>query len=360
MARFPFTRKLAAFAACALCLCMAFAASAGAEESSDYPTDPAARNFTSSAGNWTSASSFDGSCIAPALCPTTTNAFVPTGGADGNGYITAAFTGVVGVTAVAGTSTSVWESPVFVYAGAGGETPTSLVFTMNRRSSVDQVLAVEGNSAEYSVQIARVGAGGGGPTVIGPTTLAGADTWRAVQPAAIEPGQLKPGDNYRIRITSRYTTGTSVLVSGSADYDNVALHAVRSAGAGNGKGGNGKGNGNGSGNSLSSKRLLSLYRAGMAGTAVLKGNRLFVKVKCPKKIGRACRITAQGLLKKRKPATSKRTVKVRSGKRKQVVLRVKPRFQAKVAKRKRLLVKERVRAGGTTATAYTVRKLIRR
>jgi hypothetical protein len=98
----------------------------------------------------------------------------------------------------------------------------------------------------------------------------------------------------------------------------------------------------------------------MSPMAVLKGNRLFVKVKCPKKIGRACRITAQGLLRKHKPATTKRTVKVRSGKGKLVVLKVKPKLRARVAKRKRLLVSEKVRAGKTTATAYKVRKLIRR
>ena len=158
MTRFPFSRQLAALAACALCLCMALAAPAGADETSDYPTDPAARNFTSSAGNWTSTSTFDGSCIAPLLCPTITNAFVPAGGADGDGYITAAFSGVVGVNAVAGTATSVWQSPQFVYAGARGADPTSLVLTMSRRASVDQLLAVEGNSAEYSVQLLDVSA----------------------------------------------------------------------------------------------------------------------------------------------------------------------------------------------------------
>jgi hypothetical protein len=331
---------------------MALAAPAGADEVSDYPADPAARDFTSSAGNWTSTSSFDGSCIAPVLCPTITNAFVPVGGADGDGYITAAFTGVAGVNAVAGTSTSVWESPRFVYAGARGEDPTSLVLAMNRRASVDQLLAVEGNSADYSVQLRDVSAGGAGPTVIGPATLAGADTWRPATSGALDPGRLNRGDTYRIRITSRYTTGTSVLVSGTADYDNVGLRAVRASGAG--------GKGEGGRSSLRSKRLLTLFRAGMAGTAVLKGKRLFVKVSCPKAIGGPCRITAQGWLRKRRPATARRTVKVGSGKGRQIVLRVRPKLRSKLAKRKRLLVSEKVRAGGTTATAYKVRRLIRR
>src|SRR3954452_217995 len=144
MTRFPFTRRLTGVAACALCLCMALAAPAGADEVSEYPADPAARNFTSSAGDWTSTNSFDGSCIAPVLCPTIVNSFVPAGGADGDGYITAAFTGVVGVNAIAGTSTSVWESPQFVYSGARGQSPTSVAVNLNRRASVDQLLAVEG------------------------------------------------------------------------------------------------------------------------------------------------------------------------------------------------------------------------
>ena len=349
MTRFPFTRRLAALAVGALCL--AQAAPAAADQSSEYPADPAARDFTSSAGGWTSTSSFDGSCIAPVLCPTITNAFVPAGGADGNGYITAAFTGVVGATAVAGTSTSVWESPRFAYAGAAGEDPNSVLLTMNRRASVDQVLAVEGNSAEYTVQLSDVSAGGAGPTVMAPATLAGADTWRPVSSGAIKPTLLNPGDDYRIRIVTRYTTGTSILVTGSADYDNVGLRAVRST--------NGNGGGGGRG-SLRSKRLLALYRSGIAGTAIVRGNRLFVKVSCPSKIGRSCRITAQGLLSRHRPATAKRTVKVGRGRSRQVVLRVKPKARRKVAKRRRLLVSEKVRAGQTSATVYKVRKLIRR
>ncbi len=334
MTRFPFSRQLAALAACALCFCAAFATPAGADEN-----------------DWTSSASFDGSCIAPVVCPTVTNAFVPVGGADGDGYLSTAFTGVVGATAVAGTSTSVWESPSFVYAG----NTSARQVTLNRRSSVDQLLAVEGNSAEYSVQLLNMSSGGAGPTVIGPATVAGADTWRPVPAGQIKAVTLTQGDSYRIRIVTRYTTGTSVLVSGTSDYDSVGLTPVGAGGAGNGNGGDGR-------DSLRSSRLLSLFSAGLANTAVVlnKGKRLMVRVKCPKTIGTSCRITAQGLLRKRKPVTTKRTVKVGSGKTRKVVLRVKPKFRAKVAKRKRLLVSEKVRAGGTTATAYKVRKLIRK
>jgi hypothetical protein len=43
---------------------------------------------------------------------------------------------------------------------------------------------------------------------------------------------------------------------------------------------------------------------------MLKGKLIFVKARCPAKVGRTCRITLQGLLKKRMPATTKRTAKV--------------------------------------------------
>jgi hypothetical protein len=51
---------------------------------------------------------------------------------------------------------------------------------------------------------------------------------------------------------------------------------------------------------------------------------------------------------------------VGEGRSRRVGLRVKPKARAKVAKRKRLLVSERVKVGGTSVTAYRVRKLIRR
>jgi hypothetical protein len=340
MTRFPFSRQLAVpLAACALCL--ALAAPAGADEN-----------------DWTSSSSFDGQCLAPVICPTVTNAFVPVGGADGDGYLSTAFTGVVGASAIAGTSTSVWESPTFVYAG--NSTPRQV--TLNRRASVDQLLAVEGNSADYSVQLRNMSAGGSGPTVIGPVTLSGADTWRPVPTNTIDAVQLKSGSTYRIRITTNYTTGTSVLVTGTADYDNIGLTPVAGAAGGSGNG-NGKGGGR---DSLRSSRLLALFSSGLSKTAVVVGaksgraKRLLVRVSCPKPIGASCRVTAQGLLRKRKPVTAKRTVKVGSGKKRLVALKVKPKFRKKVAKRKRLLVSEKVRAGRTSATAYKVRKLIRR
>lgn len=170
------------------------------------------------------------------------------------------------------------------------------------------------------------------------------------------------GHKYRLSIeaiTAQSTLAFSLL-SGTTNlrFDNVGL-VVHSSGD-DGKGGGAGGKGSGS-DSLSDRRLfLLLSSGGAAGPAVLKGNRLFVRVGCPARIGHACRLTAQGLFGKRKPATAKRTVKVAKGKGKRVVLRVKPKARKKVAKRKRLLVREKVRAGGAKATVYKQRKLIRK
>jgi hypothetical protein len=361
----PFTppRRVALAVAATLALVLTSATAAGAAVSK-YPPAAASRGFSGSAAGWTSSSGNDGLCLPPLLCASVTNSYQGTGGADGGGFIRSAYTGVVGATAVGGTTTGVWESPAFTYAGAPGGGATTVSFNLDRRASVDQLLAVAGNAAEYTVRLIDLSKGGEALTLIAPTTLAGADSWTGVARGSIDPESLAPGDEYRIQITSSYTTGTSVLVTGNADYDNVVLSASDGSGRG-GKKGNGKGQGNGGGNgggAFDSQRLEELLRRATPGTAVLgsKGKKLFVRVKCPRKIGHACRTTAQGLLRKHRPATLKRTVRLRSGKSKLLVLRVKPKARKQVAKRKRLLVRQKVRAGRVTATVTKSRRLIRR
>jgi hypothetical protein len=363
--QFPFSRLLPAIAACALCLCFALAAPAGAADSDLYPSDPNSRTFSGGPAGWTSSATFDGVCVPPLVCPRVDNRWVAGGDAGANGYISSDYLGVAGVGSVAGTSTGVWESPAFTFTGASkGE----VAFSMRRRADVDELLAVAGNSAEYAVRLVNVTEGGTAQTVIAPTTMAAAADWSTVSSAAINASRLEAGDTYRLRIESIYKTGTGVLVTGSADYDNVVLGpGVGAAGGGDKGDGSGKGDsGSGGRDTLRSGELLSLFSSGLSERAVAigakkgKARRLMVKVRCPRRIGAACRVTAQGLLKKRKAATRKRTVKVGKGKSRRVVLAVKPRFRSKVAKRKRLLVSENVRAGKASATAYKIRKLIRR
>jgi len=347
-------------AACLSSLLLALPAGAGAS-SSKYPPAAAARGFDGGLSGWTSSTSSEGGCLAPLLCASAENSFQGSGGADGGGFIRSAYTGVAGVMAVAGTTTAVWQSPSFTYSGADGASPGAVSLVLDRRANVDQLLAVDGNSAEYSLQIVDLSAAGEAVPLIGPTTLAGARSWTNVR-ASVDPDSLTTGDQYRVQITSRYTSGTSVLVSGSADYDNVVLAATTgSNGSGNGGSGGGAGSGKYAG-ALSSQRLEDLLRGATPGTATLNGNgkRLLVRVKCPRRIGRACRTTAQGLLRKGRPATRKRTVRLRSGKAKLVALRVKPKASKQLAARKRLLVRQKVRAGKVTATLYKSRRLVRR
>jgi hypothetical protein len=168
------------------------------------------------------------------------------------------------------------------------------------------------------------------------------------------------GHTYAIQITARTTStvvGTGLLAGATAArFDNVAL-TVGTDGAG---GGGGKGVGSGSGGDTFAARVAALAPATVTGPAQLKGKRLFVKVRCPKKIGHACRIATRGLLSKRKPATAQRRVKVAKGKSKRLVLRVKPRAKGKLSGRKRLLFKVRLRAGKAQATAFKRLRLLRR
>jgi hypothetical protein len=354
-------RRAGAIAAACLAAILLVIPTAAGAAGSKYPSANAARGFDGGAAGWDSSSSTEGVCLPPLLCASVENSFQGSGGADGGGFIRSAYTGVVGVTAVGGTATALWQSPPFTYTGAGGTDPGSIGFAMDRRASVDQLLAVAGNAAEYSVRLNDLSAGGEGVTLIAPTTLAGAGSWTGVSRGSIDPGSLTIGDEYRIQISSRFTSGTSVLVTGSADYDNVVLSAATGNGGGNGgkgKGGGGRGKGGGA---FSSQRLEELLRGAMPGTAKLDdGKRLLVRVNCPRKVGRQCRTTVQGLLKKGRPATNRRSVRLRSGKSKLVALKVKPKARKQVSTRKRILVRQKVRAGKATATVFKSRLLIRR
>src|SRR4051794_35768793 len=190
--RFPMFRR-AVVAACLAGALLAIPAAAGAA-SSKYPPATAARGFDGGAAGWTSSSSADGVCLAPLLCASAENSYQGSGGADDGGYIRSAYTGVVGAMAVAGTTTAVWQSPPFTYSGVGSAAPKAIDFQLDRRASVDQLLAVEGNSAEYTVRLIDLSAGGEAVSLIAPTTMAGAGSWTAVTRGGIDPGSLTLGD----------------------------------------------------------------------------------------------------------------------------------------------------------------------
>ena len=177
---FSMPRRVAVvMAACIAIILLAMPAAAGAA-GSKYPSANAARGFDGGAAGWDSSSSTEGTCLPPLLCASVENSFQGSDGADGGGYIRYAYTGVIGAMSVAGTTTGVWQSPPFTYSGVGGDEPTAVSFALDRRASVDQLLAVDGNSAEYSVRLVDLSAGGEGVTLIAPATLAGARSWTSV------------------------------------------------------------------------------------------------------------------------------------------------------------------------------------
>jgi hypothetical protein len=163
-----------------------------------------------------------------------------------------------------------------------------------------------------------------------------------------------PGHTYAISIETEISSsvaGTGLLAgTTSTRFDNVSLSVGGGAG----------GSGGGDDNRLSNRRLLSTIQGNLVAPATLKGKRLFVKARCPAAVGHTCRVTLQGLLKKRRAATRKRVVRIAKGKAKRIVLVVKPAAQKKVAPRKRLLFKQTVVAGPARATVYKSLKLIRR
>jgi hypothetical protein len=173
---------------------------------------------------------------------------------------------------------------------------------------------------------------------------------------------LVPGHTYAISIaveTTSSVAGTGLLGgTTSTRFDNVELSVPGDGSGGSGDGG-GKSKGEG-GSSLTDRQLFSSIQGSLAAPATLRGNRLFVKTRCPARVGRACRVTLQGLLKKGRAATTRRVVRIPQGKSKRIVLKVKPKAKGKVAPRKRLLFKQTVKAGPAKATAYKRLKLIHR
>jgi hypothetical protein len=128
----------------------------------------------------------------------------------------------------------------------------------------------------------------------------------------------------------------------------------------NGEGGEGTNGANGGAGGVSSARLESLIKSSLVGPATLKGNRLSVKATCPKKIGATCNLSVQAMLTRKKVASTQRRDKVKSGKSRMFVLRVKPAARAKVKSKSKLLFKETVKVGSSKATVYKTLKLVRK
>jgi hypothetical protein len=324
---------VAAAACCAACA--AFCLVAGpAAATQVYPAGGS--TFTGGAQGWEVT---EVSCNAPTICTASGGydgtAGNPPGSIAANTNITVAPAGLV-------KSTITLQSPAFTVASAGDST-----LHLDRQFVQGSLIDLAPQTT-YAVNLIDRTAKTRSEVLT--ETVGASSAFTGKDHAAT----VKAGHIYALSITAE--TSSTVAGSGalggttSVRFDNVSLTVQPSSG----------GNGSGSGGSLTSQRLQSLIGNSLVGPAMLKGNRLSVKVRCPAKVGRTCKIAVQGLLKKRKPATSTGRVKVRKGKAKKVVLKVKPKALKKVAKSKKLLFKESVRAGKAHAAVYKRLKLIRR
>jgi hypothetical protein len=301
-----------------------------------YPAG--AGTFTGGAQGWEAT---EASCNVPAPLCTASGGY---DGANGNppGSIVANTT--IGLNLLTlFKSTVTLQSPDFTVAGAGDAT------LHLDRQFVSGSLVDQAPQTTYDV------------TLIDRTAGAKSEVLTEAMPAASEfigkdhAATVKGGHIYALSIR----TETSSTVAGAAPlggttslrFDNVSL-SVQTAG------GDGSGSGSGGGN-LTDQQLRSLIGGSLIGPAVLKGNKIMVKAKCPAKVGVACRIALRGMLSRKKAATSSRKAKVAKGKTKKFVLRVKPKGLKKVSQSKRLLFKETVRAGKAQATVYKRLKLVR-
>ncbi len=301
-------------------------------------------SFTGSAEGWRNAE--EPACnIGLGLCTATAGY----DGAGGNppGSLAATTTVLINVGGLF-KSTAVFESPDFT-ATEGGPATLSL----DRQLATGSLLDLTPSLTYTATLIDRTA--GDSTIAISEAVSGGGDAFVGKDGAT----KLVAGHTYAIAIdaeTSSSVANLGLLGAATARFDNVSVTVGNTGGPG-GKGNGGGGNGGGG---LTNGSLASLMQGSLIGPAILKGKRVIVKVKCPAKVGRACKVGLQGLLKKGRAATSRRSARIGDGKTKRFVLQLKPKARAKVIARKRLLFKETVKAGKAKATVYKRLKLIKR
>lgn len=337
-------RKLAALSAASCVAAAALCLLAGSAPAATYPSGGSA--FNGGPEGWTTPAK--PTCNIPLMGACTTTAGYDDEGGNPAGSLAAKTTILVNLGGLF-KATAAFQSPNFT-ASEGGAATLHVDRELDSGNLLD--LAPQ---ATYVVTLIDRSAGVSSEAITD-SVAGGTAAFTGKDGAAT----VVAGHTYAISIdaeTSSSVANVGLLGSTALRFDNVAL-TVGSSGGGGG-GGNGNNGGGGGANGLTDSRLLSLLQSS-GGTAILKGKRLFVKTPCPAKVGSSCRLSIQGLLKKHAPATTKRTSKIAKGKAKTLVLKVKPKAKAKLARSSRLLFKETVRAGAAKATVYKRLKLIRR
>jgi Ca2+-binding RTX toxin-like protein len=200
-------------------------AAAATAATNDYHPTAESRDFATSAGGWTAATTHTSQlCVDGVTCPTVTNSFVATGGAggDGDGFLRTATSATVA--GVLDTTTATWTSPAFTYHGAGGQTPDSVSFTLDRRVDAASLLSLLSN-ARYRVHLDDLDNPAGSLTLVD-QPITNQLTWASVAAVDVPPAGLTIGDHYQFRIVTELENGAAVVPGGTFDYDNVLLRAT--------------------------------------------------------------------------------------------------------------------------------------
>ncbi|MBS1887578.1 MAG: hypothetical protein JSU06_10360 [Actinobacteria bacterium] len=256
------------------------------------------------------------------------------------------------------TSEVVDTSPTFTVGESGAAT-----LGLQREFEVSELLSLT-SGVEYTVNL--VDKSNGTKQKAFSETVEGPSAFTAKQ----GPVALVAGHSYAIEVAATVKSNLANLgLFGSTEFriDNVALTGSASGGgsggSGGGSGGGGGEGGEGVGGSggISNSRLESLVKSqGLVGPAVLKGSMLTVKARCPSQVGTTCTISLQGLLSRKKVATTGRKARVKAGKTKSVALTVKPAARKSVQSKSKLLFKVTVKAGKAKTTVYKPLKLVRK
>ncbi len=325
----PKTRIPALLALAGVAIIALAAPQVAAAATSAYPKPSEARSFGTSDGGWHGSTSFGGLCIPSVTCPTVTNDYAASGGTGGtaDGYLRTTIGSLLGVGA---TSRGLYQSRSFTYSGAGGKSPDSVTFGVARRSNLGQLLAVTGNSADYSVDLVDVTQGGNATSVVDNEPIGSQNSWVA-KSLSVAPASLTLGDRYRVRIKSVFSTGAQVVPGGSVGYDDVVLRAKV-------KGQDHGGSGN--------HRLRHQVRHGL-GAAHLTRHGLTFKARCP---GSArphkCAMKLSALLRKKgNKITNTRKARLGAAKTRRIRLHLKHGYAKRVHHRKRIVIKARVKVG---------------
>lgn len=343
------SRKRLYCAALALALGLVAAPAAPAAQEL-YPPADGEQSLNGGPAGYTASTDSRGPCVSLSLCPTVINEHRPDGGVRNSGHLRTSLSSLAGVEAV---SIGRWTGPAFVYRGVAGEEPDNLRLRISRRAEVSTLLAVEGNSATYSVDLVPTD-GGAAVSAIERESLAGAEDF-VERSAGVDTASMKLGQSYRIRITTRYETGAQVFPGASADYDDVSLLARRAdPTAGNdGEDGDDGRPGGGGGGALDPGGKPSLAKS-----VVLRGSKLLVKVRCARRPKSRCKPRIDARLSRKGPqATNKRVARVPAGKTRRVALDVRRRHRTELASRKRIVLRMRAKVVGERRAETTYKRV---